>query len=48
MDDTNEQRMTGWLWDQRSGGDGLFAMVNTLSDERDMRTRIPDKARMEG
>lgn len=42
VDDTNEKRAIGRLWD-RSGGKGVFLIVEKVIDGRDMRTRILEK-----
>lgn len=48
VDDTNAKRAIGWLWEQRSGGKGLFLTVEKQVGDRDMRAQLLDKIRMAG
>jgi type III restriction enzyme len=48
VDETNAKRAIGWLWEQRSGGKGLFLTVEKQLGDRDMRTQLLDKVRMAG
>jgi type III restriction enzyme len=41
-DDTNEKRVIGALWQQASGGKGLFAMIEKDLAGRDMRGQLLD------
>jgi type III restriction enzyme len=43
IDDTNEKRAIGRLWEQRSGGKGLFMVVEKEVAGRDMRAQMMDK-----
>ncbi|MEA2756071.1 MAG: type restriction enzyme [Aliidongia sp.] len=43
VDDTNEKRAIGRLWEQTSGGKGLFMMVEKRLGDRDMRGQLQDK-----
>lgn len=43
VDDTNEKRTIGRLWEQRSGGKGLFLVVEKEVAGRDMRAQMLDK-----
>ena len=43
VDDTNEKRAIGRLWEQNSGGKGLFVMVERQLGDRDMRGQLQDK-----
>ncbi|UYO43215.1 DEAD/DEAH box helicase family protein [Rhodopseudomonas palustris] len=43
VDDTNEKRAIGRLWESRSGGRGAFLVVEKVIDGRDMRTQMLDK-----
>jgi type III restriction enzyme len=43
VDDTNEKRAIGRLWEQRSADKGLFIVVEKLIDGKDMRTQLIDK-----
>lgn len=43
--DTNEKRTIGRLWEQRSGGRGLFITVEKHVNGRDMRQQLMDKIR---
>jgi len=45
VDDTNEKRAIGRLWEQNSGGKGLFVMVEKQLGDRDMRGQLQDKIR---
>jgi type III restriction enzyme len=40
VDDTNEKRAIGRLWEQNSGGMGLFVMVEKQLGDRDMREQM--------
>jgi type III restriction enzyme len=42
VDDTNEKRAIGRLWESRSGGKGVFLVVEKVIDGRDMRTQMID------
>lgn len=41
--DTDEKRTIGQLWEQKSGGKGLFIVVEKSVDGKDMRTQIMEK-----
>jgi type III restriction enzyme len=43
IDDTNEKRLVGALWERVSGGRGLFAVIEKEVDGRDMRRQLIDK-----
>ncbi|HXF55404.1 MAG TPA: DEAD/DEAH box helicase family protein [Hyphomicrobiaceae bacterium] len=43
VDDTNEKRAIGRLWEQRSRGKGLFLVVEKEIDGRDMRAQMLEK-----
>jgi len=43
VDDTNEKRAIGRLWEQNSGGKGLFLMVEKQLGDRDMRGQLLNK-----
>ncbi|GAB9214412.1 hypothetical protein BDS110ZK18_42950 [Bradyrhizobium diazoefficiens] len=43
VDDTNEKRTIGRLWEQRSAGKGLFIVVEKLIDGKDMRAQLVEK-----
>lgn len=43
VDDTNEKRAIGRLWESRSGGMGMFLVVERAIDGRDMRAQMLDK-----
>lgn len=43
VDDTNEKRAIGRLWESRSGGKGVFLVVERVIDGRDMRAQVLDK-----
>ncbi len=43
VDDTNEKRAVGLLWEQRSAGKGLFLVVEKQVGDRDMRGQLRDK-----
>jgi type III restriction enzyme len=43
IDDTNEKRAIGRLWEQRSAGKGLFVVIEKLVDGKDMRAQLIDK-----
>ena len=43
VDDTNEKRAVGRLWEQNSDGKGLFVMVEKQLGDRDMRVQMQDK-----
>lgn len=43
VDDTNEKRAVGRLWEQNSGGKALFMMVERQLGDRDMRGQLEDK-----
>jgi type III restriction enzyme len=43
VDDTNEKRAIGRLWEQNSGGKGLFVMIEKQLGDRDMRGQLQDK-----
>jgi type III restriction enzyme len=43
VDDTNEKRAIGRLWEQSSGGKGLFITVEKQLGDRDMRGQLQDK-----
>ncbi len=43
VDDTNEKRAIGRLWESRSGGKGLFLVVEKIIDGRDMRAQMLEK-----
>lgn len=43
VDDTNEKRAIGRLWEQKSGGKGLFVMVEKQLGDRDMRGQLQDR-----
>lgn len=45
VDDTNEKRAIGRLWEQSTGGKGLFIVVEKQLGDRDMRAQIQDKIR---
>ena len=42
-DDTREKRTIGELWERRSGGTGLFIVVEKSKDGKDMRTQLAEK-----
>ena len=46
--DTGEKRTIGQLWEEKSGGKGLFIVVEKDSGSRDMRTQLLDKIRPSG
>ena len=46
VDDTNEKRAIGLLWERNSGGQGLFVMVEKQLGDRDMRGQVQDKIGM--
>lgn len=41
--DTAEKRIIGQLWEKKSGGKGLFVVVEKAIDGKDMRTQIAEK-----
>jgi len=41
--DTAEKRTIGQLWERRSGGKGLFVVVEKTVDGRDMRAQLLNK-----
>ena len=41
--DTAEKRTIGQLWERKSGGKGLFVVVEKTVDGRDMRDQIVGK-----
>lgn len=43
VDDTNEKRLIGALWEKKSTGKGLFVVVEKQLDGKDMRTQLMDK-----
>jgi type III restriction enzyme len=43
VDDTNEKRAIGRLWEQNSAGKGLFIVVEKQLGDRDMRSQLLDK-----
>ncbi|MDE8345637.1 MAG: DEAD/DEAH box helicase family protein [Acidocella sp.] len=43
VDDTNEKRAVGRLWEEKSVGKGLFVMVEKQLGDRDMRGQLQDK-----
>jgi type III restriction enzyme len=43
IDDTNEKQTIGRLWEQRSGGKGLFLVVEKEVAGRDMRAQVLEK-----
>jgi type III restriction enzyme len=43
VDDTNEKRAIGRLWESRSGGKGLFLVVEKDINGRDMRSQMLEK-----
>jgi len=43
VDDTNEKRAIGRLWEQRSAGKGFFIVVERLIDGKDMRAQLLEK-----
>jgi type III restriction enzyme len=43
VDDTNEKRAVGRLWESRSGGKGAFLVVEKVIDGRDMRAQMLEK-----
>lgn len=43
VDDTNEKRAIGRLWEQTSGGKGLFVVIEKQLGDRDMRGQLQDK-----
>jgi type III restriction enzyme len=43
VDDTNEKRAIGRLWEGRSGGKNAFFVVEKVIDGRDMRTQMLEK-----
>lgn len=43
VDDTNEKRAKGRLWEARSEGKGLFLVVEREVGGRDMRSQMIDK-----
>lgn len=43
VDDTNEKRAIGRLWESRSRGKGAFIVVEKVIDGRDMRAQMLDK-----
>lgn len=43
VDDTNEKRAIGRLWERSSGGKGLFIVVEKQLGDRDMRGQLMDK-----
>ena len=43
VDDTNEKRAVGRLWEAKSAGKGLFVMVEKQLGDRDMRGQMQDK-----
>lgn len=43
VDDTNEKRSIGRLWEQKSGGEGLFLVVEKEVAGRDMRGQMLEK-----
>lgn len=43
VDDTNEKRAIGRLWEQKSAGKGVFLMVEKSLEGRDMRTQLLDR-----
>jgi type III restriction enzyme len=43
VDDTNEKRAIGRLWEQRSADNGLFIVVEKQLGDRDMRGQLLDK-----
>lgn len=45
VDDTNEKRAVGRLWEQRSADKGLFIVVEKKLGDRDMRGQLLDKVR---
>lgn len=43
VDDTNEKRAIGRLWERSSGGKGLFVVIEKQLGDRDMRGQLQDK-----
>ena len=43
VDDTNEKRAIGRLWEQSSGGRGVFIVVEKQLGDRDMRGQLMDR-----
>jgi type III restriction enzyme len=43
VDDTNEKRAIGRLWESRGGGKGVFLVVEKVIDGRDMRAQMLDR-----
>lgn len=41
--DTNEKRTIGQLWERKSGGKGLFIVVEKVVDGKNMRAQLVDK-----
>lgn len=41
--DTAEKRTIGQLWERKSGGKGLFVVVEKTIDGRDMRAQMVEK-----
>lgn len=41
--DTNEKRTIGQLWERKSGGKGLFIVVEKVVDGKNMRAQLMDK-----
>ena len=45
VDDTNEKRAIGQLWERSSGGKGLFVVIEKQLGDRDMRRQLQEKLR---
>ena len=43
VDDTNEKRAIGRLWERSSGGKGLFVTVEKRLGDQGMRGQLQDK-----
>jgi type III restriction enzyme len=43
VDDTNEKRAIGRLWEQASGGQGVFVMVEKTLGDRNMREQLQER-----
>ena len=43
MDDTNDKRAIGGLWEQNSGGMGRFVMVEKPLGDRDVRGQLQNR-----
>jgi type III restriction enzyme len=46
VDDTNEKRAIGRLWESRSDGKGVFLVVEKVIDGRDMRAQMLERLEM--